>query len=59
MQKILLILLLLLAGCGSAPKEEAPSGVPARVQRQTDQGCMSDCMGNGGQREFCKDRCTN
>jgi len=62
MRKIPLILVFLVVGCSYLPKHDEPAGdksPPPRVQRQTDQLCMSDCMGNGGQAEFCKDRCTN
>jgi hypothetical protein len=48
----------MLGACSSAPKGN-DGGAPPRVQRQTDQLCMSDCMGNGGNAEFCSDRCTN
>lgn len=48
----------LLGACASAPKGKEDSA-PPRVQRQTDQLCMSDCMGNGGNAEFCTDRCNN
>jgi hypothetical protein len=56
------VVALLVGGCSSLPKNDEPVGekaAPPRVQRQTDQLCMSDCMGNGGQAEFCKDRCIN
>lgn len=50
----------MLGACASAPKgKDGEAGAPPRVQRQTDQLCMSDCMGNGGNAEFCSDRCTN
>jgi len=54
-------MLLAAGGCSSFQKHEEPADrtPPPRSQRQTDQLCMSDCMGNGGQAEFCKDRCTN
>lgn len=47
----------MLGACASASKSE--NSAPPRVLRQTDQMCMSDCMGNGGNSEFCSDRCTN
>jgi hypothetical protein len=61
MRIFLVLILLAAAGCSSFQKHEEPAdrSAPPRSQRQTDQLCMSDCMGNGGQAEFCKDRCTN
>ena len=61
MRTFLVLVLLAAAGCSSFEKREEPAdrSPPPRSQRQTDQLCMSDCMGNAGQAEFCKDRCTN
>ena len=48
----LLLAACLVAGCaGQSP--------PRKVERQTDMLCLQDCMGTGGSREFCEDRCTN
>jgi len=48
----LLLSACLVAGCAAQS--------PARkVGRQTDMLCLQDCLGNGGAREFCEDRCTD
>lgn len=49
----------LLAGCASPASVEEPQAGHTKVIRQTDQLCMRDCLGNGGQNDFCTDRCTN
>jgi len=36
----------------------APAGA-VRVQSTNDLHCMQDCLGTGGVRAFCEDRCTN
>ncbi len=40
-----------------SPRLERDSG--SRVQRRTDMLCMNDCLGTGGARDFCQERCTN
>jgi len=48
---------LLLAACLAAG---CAAQSPARkLERQTDMLCLQDCLGNGGAREFCQDRCTD
>jgi hypothetical protein len=42
----------LAAGC-------AVQSPPRKVERQTDMLCLQDCLGTGGAREFCQDRCTD
>ena len=51
------ILLLLLASCAARPPAQEAGASSAR--RQTDMYCMDDCVGNGGTREFCRQRCTD
>ena len=41
----------------AAPR--ANEGAGRVSQRQTDVLCMSECLGTGGNRDFCQDRCTN
>src|SRR3981189_2324452 len=48
----LLVAACLAAGCAS----QSP---PRKVERQTDMLCLQDCLGTGGAREFCQDRCTD
>lgn len=57
---LLLLVLPMLAACSTspAPQNAGQSGA-SRVPRQTDRLCMEDCLGSGGNREFCEDRCTN
>jgi hypothetical protein len=62
MRKAVAIVLLLIGACSYLPKRDEPAddkATPPGARRQTDQLCMSDCMGNGGQAQFCRDRCTN
>jgi hypothetical protein len=52
----MIVLVLLLAGCaspsdrGATPHRPASSGI--------DTLCMDDCLGAGGNKDFCEDRCT-
>jgi hypothetical protein len=49
---ILLACLLCLYGCASDAR-------PAKALRgDTDSLCVNDCLGTGGTREFCTDRCS-
>src|SRR5207302_689181 len=48
----LLLAACLVAGC-------AAQSPPRKVERQTDMLCLQDCLGSGGAREFCEDRCTD
>jgi hypothetical protein len=48
-----------MAGCAAPARVEEPEAGHTKVLRQTDQHCMRDCLGNGGQNDFCSDRCTN
>jgi hypothetical protein len=50
------VLLLLLASCAK-PTAHTPGAQPAATR--TDMYCMDDCVGNGGTREFCRQRCTD
>jgi hypothetical protein len=52
MIRIALLLTVFVAGC-------ATQAAPPKVERQTDMLCLQDCLGTGGSREFCQDRCTN
>jgi len=47
-------LCLLLAACESLNQGDSPP--PKR--HPADMLCMSDCLGTGGNRDFCTDRCT-
>ena len=50
---IVLACVLCLQGCASDAR-------PAKVLRgDTDSLCVQDCLGNGGTREFCTDRCSH
>jgi hypothetical protein len=51
------LLLWLLASCAARPPSP-DAGTPS-ARRQTDMYCMDDCVGNGGTREFCRQRCTD
>lgn len=53
----LVCLLLVLAGCSTPPKPNDQGAVLS--PRQRDMQCVDDCLGNGGNRQFCEDRCTN
>jgi hypothetical protein len=49
---LLLMCLLCLAGCAS-------NFPPSKAMRSgSDSLCVQDCLGNGGTREFCSDRCS-
>src|SRR5256885_15575323 len=37
-----------------SPQQRTPSSIPRRI----DALCMNDCLGSGGTREVCEDRCT-
>jgi len=37
-----------------SPQQRAPSSIPRRI----DTLCMNDCLGAGGTKEVCEDRCT-
>lgn len=51
-------LLVMLAACSASPPLGDATSKP-RAPAQTDMLCIDDCMGSGGTREFCEDRCTN
>jgi uncharacterized lipoprotein YajG len=51
------VVLLLLAACAAQPPTQ-DAGTPS-ARRQTDMYCMDDCVGNGGTRDFCRQRCTD
>jgi hypothetical protein len=53
-------LLLAFAACSTSRNPPNAETSPApKASRQIDRLCFQDCMGNGGTREFCEDRCTN
>lgn len=49
-------LLLALSACASSSGAHRTGTEPTPHTR--DQGCMDDCLGNGGNRSFCEDRCS-
>jgi hypothetical protein len=59
--RISVVLLALLAACSSSPDKSAPGSQPpaASVPKRpgTDTLCLNDCLGNGGGKDFCEDRC--
>jgi hypothetical protein len=50
------LLLLMLGACASSTGASKASSEPTPHTR--DQGCVDDCLGNGGNRSFCEDRCS-
>jgi len=49
----------LLAGCTYNMRSDRPGeAAAAPAPRAPDQMCMSDCLGTGGDRSFCTERCT-
>ncbi len=48
--------LLALAACASSTGAQKTSAEPTPHMR--DQMCVDDCVGNGGNRQFCEDRCS-
>jgi len=48
-----------LFGCGCSAPPAKDQGAAPRMPRQTDMLCINDCLGAGGTRDFCQDRCTN
>ncbi len=50
-------LLLLLAACSTPSKPDDQDARRSPLQRDTQ--CVDDCLGNGGNRQFCEERCTN
>ncbi|HKV99176.1 MAG TPA: hypothetical protein VJN96_05095 [Vicinamibacterales bacterium] len=61
MIRLLVVFLVLLAtGCSAAPhKSAAEKPAQPGALRQPDDLCMNDCLGNGGDRQFCEHRCTD
>ena len=55
MRASMILIVLLLAGCASPSDRGASPRPPARGM---DTLCMDDCLGAGGNQEFCEDRCT-
>jgi hypothetical protein len=51
MRASLILIVLLVVGCASS------SGSPPR-RPGTDTLCYDDCLGNGGNKQFCEDRCS-
>ncbi len=60
MMRISILLgVLLLGGCTYYMKSDRPGESAAKPPaRAPDQLCMSDCIGTGGDRGFCTERCT-
>jgi hypothetical protein len=61
MRNLLIVLVgaALLAGCTYYTKADRPGEAAAPPPpHPMDQGCMSDCVGNGGNKDFCTERCT-
>ncbi|HET7199717.1 MAG TPA: hypothetical protein VFI80_02745 [Burkholderiales bacterium] len=52
----MIVIVLLLAGCASPSDRGATPHRPA--SRGIDTLCMDDCLGAGGNKDFCEDRCT-
>ncbi len=55
-------LVLLATACsGLGLKDKSVREKPAQsgIARQPDHFCMEDCLGNGGDRQLCEDRCTD
>ena len=50
-------LVLLGAGCSSAPHPEKTG--QGGALREPDNMCLNDCLGHGGERRFCEERCTD
>ena len=59
--RISVVLLALLAACSSSPDRSAspsqPQAAPIPKRPGVDMLCLNDCLGNGGRKEFCEDRC--
>jgi len=58
MRTLVFLAAALCAGCTyytNASKPGEPAAEPPA--RPVDQGCMSDCLGTGGERTFCSQRC--
>ena len=50
------LVLLTLSACASSTGAQKASTEPSPHMR--DQMCVDDCVGNGGNRQFCEDRCS-
>jgi hypothetical protein len=49
------LLLLTLSGCAASGAQKAGAEPSPHA---LDRMCVDDCVGNGGDRKFCEDRCT-
>jgi hypothetical protein len=54
MRASLILIVLLVVGCASSSDR---SGSPPR-RPGTDTLCYNDCLGSGGNKQFCEDRCS-
>jgi len=58
MRNVVLLAVLLAAGCGSAPSANRADAQAKASNRPIDTLCMQDCMGDQAGEEFCKGRCS-
>ena len=60
MRASVILIALAAAGCSYFPSrsEPPPQGTSSPTSRGIDTLCMNDCLGAGGTKEFCEDRCT-
>ena len=49
---------LVISRYGGYRSESPQQGAPSSTSRRTDTLCMNDCLGSGGTKELCEDRCT-
>ena len=55
-----ILIALAVAGCSYFPNRSEPAqqGTSPSTPRGIDTLCMNDCLGSGGTKEFCEDRCS-
>jgi hypothetical protein len=59
MRLCIFLAVLAVSGCTYYMKSDRPGESAAKPPpRAPDQLCMSDCLGGGGDRAFCTERCT-
>ncbi len=56
--KVSAVALLLLVASACASSTGAQKGGAEPTPHMRDQMCVDDCVGNGGNRQFCEDRCS-
>jgi len=49
---------LVISRYGGYRSESPQQGAPSSTSRRIDTLCMNDCLGSGGTKELCEDRCT-